>query len=331
MDGICTLGNDRVFDQIIALLNSIEAILGADFPVCIYPYDEKTEKLATAIAKRPNVWIYDDRHVIEQWENFAKAVWDTHPTAFQRWQQVGSTGYYRLGMHRRYGGFDGPFDRFIYMDGDTLLIDDPALIFEQLEHHDCVVYDFQFKDLSHVYEENSPQLMQVFPSQRLQREIFCAGLYASKKGLFPQETRDWILAQLKNGEAEILYPMAPDQTLVNYMMMRSGKSIYNLALELPRDRITGCCVTSPHFQSRDNLVYDKGNRLIYLHYIGISSRIFARLCQGENLDFPYRDIFLHYRYLHEPEKRPKLSGKPKPYNPPPSFFQKVKRKLGIKT
>ena len=54
MDGICTLGNDRVYDQIIALLNSIEAIMG-DIPVCIYPYDDNTAKLAQEIATRPHV------------------------------------------------------------------------------------------------------------------------------------------------------------------------------------------------------------------------------------------------------------------------------------
>ncbi|MEM9541993.1 MAG: Npun_R2821/Npun_R2822 family protein [Cyanobacteria bacterium P01_E01_bin.42] len=329
MDGICTLANDRVCDQTIALLNSIEAMLGEEFPVCIYPYDDNIEQLSAAIAHRPNVEIYSDRHSMETWDSFVKAAWDTHPTAFQRWNRAGSQGYHRIGTHRRYCAFDAPFDRFMYMDADTVLLDDPAPIFEQLEHHDCVVYDFQFKDLTHVYEVDSPALTQVFPQERLDREIFCSGLYASKKAEFSSEQRDWIVAQLKTGEAEILYPMAPDQTLINYMMMRSGKSIYNLALELPSDRATGCSVTSPHFQMQDNLVYDKGVRLTYLHYIGISSRFFARLCQGENIDFPYRDIFLHYRYLHQPEKRPKLLGKPKPYNASPGFFQKVKRKLGI--
>ncbi|MBP0017428.1 MAG: sugar transferase [Cyanobacteria bacterium SBLK] len=330
MDGICTLANDRVCDQAIALLNSIEAILGKDFPVCIYPYDDNLEQLSAAIANRPNVEIYSDRNSMATWDSFVKTAWNTHPTAFQQWNQAGSQGYHRFGTHRRYCAFDAPFDRFLYMDADTILLDDPTPIFEQLEHHDCVVYDFQFKDLTHVYDIHSSKLTRVFPQERLDREIFCSGLYASKKEEFPPEQRAWLVEQLKAGDSEILYPMAPDQTLINYMMMRSEKSIYNLALEWSSDRITGCCVTSPHFQMKDNLVYDKSIRLIYLHYIGISSRFFVRLCQGENIDFPYRDIFLYYRYLHEPEKRPKLSGNPKRYDAAPGFFQKVKRKLGIK-
>jgi hypothetical protein len=83
---------------------------------------------------------------------------------------------------------------------------------------------------------------------------------------------------------------------------------------LPKEERTGCCVTSPHFQALDNILYNQGKRLTYLHYIGLSSSLFTRLCSGENLDFPYRDIFLHYRYLYEPSQRPIFTGSPKPYS-----------------
>ncbi|MDJ0578227.1 MAG: sugar transferase, partial [Xenococcaceae cyanobacterium MO_234.B1] len=134
---------------------------------------------------------------------------------------------------------------------------------------------------------------------------------------------------LKQGEAEILYPMAPDQTIINYLMMRSGCSIYNLALNLPKESRTGCCVTSTHFQEKDHILYDKNNRLTYIHYIGLSSQLFKKISQGENITFPYRDLFLYYRYLHEPEKLPKFTTKPKAYNPKPNLLQKLTRKLGF--
>jgi hypothetical protein len=269
--------------------------------------------------------------VIDLWDNFAKSAWEPHPTAKERWLKAGSRGYHRFGTHRRYCAFDGPFDRFIYMDGDTLLMSPLDRVFAQLDNYDCVVYDFQHKDITHVYEVTSPKLLEIFPQERLNQEIFCSGFYGSKKGLFDGERRNWLLERLRAGEAEILYPMAPDQTIVNYMMMRSNFSIYNLALQLPKEERTGCCVTSPHFQALDNnILYDRGNRLTYLHYIGLSSSLFTRLCSGENIDFPYRDIFLHYRYLYQPNQRPIFTDSPKPYQPPtPTFWQKVTRKLGL--
>jgi hypothetical protein len=329
IEGICTLANDYIFDQLVALLNSIETIMGKDFPVCIYSYDDRLEKVKAELVNRPQVQLYQDLQSMQEWDQFATEAWDTHPHARARWAKAGSQGYHRFGTHRRYCAFDGPFERFIYMDGDTLLMDDPRLIFSLLEQYDLVVYDFQFKDPTHVYEVSSPKLTQIFDENRIKNEIFCSGFFASKKGLFSPAKRQWLIEQLKEKDAEILYAMAPDQTLVNYMMMKSGYKIYNLALNLPPEKRTGNSVTSRHFENKNNILYDKNVRLIYLHYIGISSQAFTRLCQGENLDLPYRDIFLYYRYLHEPEKMPQFRGKPKLYNPPPTIIDKVLKKLGF--
>ncbi|MBF2050882.1 MAG: Npun_R2821/Npun_R2822 family protein [Leptolyngbya sp. IPPAS B-1204] len=327
MNGICTLANDLVYDQLIALLNSIEAIYGHTMPVCIYPYDDRVEKIAEAIRARPQVQLYQDRASIERWDQFVRQIWDLHPTARQRWGNSDPAYYHRVGTHRRFCAFDGPFERFLYMDADTLLLDSVDSIFAALGRHDWVVYDFQYKDPTHVYEMGTAKLDQIFGLERVQTEIFCSGFYASKRYLFDQAAREQLLQALRNGDAEILYPMAPDQTILNYMVMKSAISSLNLALSLPASQRTGNSVTSPHFIERDHRLYDRGKRLTYLHYIGISSQWFARLCAGENIDFPYRDLFLHYRYLKEP--RPSFSTLPKPYNARPSLMQRVIKKVGL--
>jgi hypothetical protein len=331
MNGIYTLANDVVYDQLVALLNSIEVNVGSDVPVCVIAFDDRVERIRTEIEKRPNVELLNDPSLFEPWETFSYQVWQAHPTAFETWEAQGIKGVRRLGMNRRYCAFDvaSPFDKFAYFDADVLVLNSLDRIFEELNAHDCVVYDFQYKDLTHIYNVNSPKLYEVFPESRLSSEIFCAGFYASKKGFLDREQRDWLVEQLNAGEAEILYPRAPNQSVLNYMMMRSGIEIYNLSLNLPPEQRTGCAVTSPHFEMRDNTLYDKGARLTYLHYIGLSSKLFEQVCAGENLDFPYRDLFLHYRYLHEPEKRPQFKGKPQPYNAPPSLANRMMKKLGL--
>lgn len=331
-DGIYTLANDVVYDQLVALLNSIEVNVSPEFPVCIIPYDDRLDRIQTLVQSRSNVELLSDREIISRWEEFATEIWQTHPEAFRDWQQKGISGVNRLGMHRRFCAFDeqSPFERFIYFDGDVLVLNAVDFIFEQLKTEDFVVYDFQYKDPTHVYNIQSDKLLTIFSEDQIKSEIFCAGFYASKRGLFPQAQRDWLLEKLKSGEAEILYPNGPDQSILNYMTMRSRSPAYNFSLHLPADRKTGCSVTSGHFQQRDNLLYDKRARLTYLHYIGISSKMFAKVCQGENIEFPYRDIFLHYRYLHEPEQRPQWQGKPKPYNAPPSLANRFLKKLGLR-
>lgn len=330
MDGICTLANDNVYDQLVALLNSIEVNVGIDIPVCVYPFNDNISKITAEIARRPNVQLFDNQASMERWDDFFRRVWDTNPQAKERWRQLGCEGYYRFGIHRRFCAFDGPFDRFIYMDGDTLAMGPFTQVFEQLNHHDWVIYDFQFTDPAHVYEVSSPKLTQVFPQERIDQEIFCSGFYGTKKNVFSPEQLEWAIEQLQNGEGEILYAMSSDQPILNYLVMKTGISAVNLSHVLPQQEVTGCCVTSPHFQARDAILFDQGKRLTYIHYIGIKSSVFKQLCEGENITFPYRDVFLHYRYLHEPEKQPKFTTKPRPYKqPPPNLATKVLKKLGL--
>jgi hypothetical protein len=329
--GIYTLANDVVYDQLIALLNSIEVNIGKDFPVSVIPYDDRLEKIKLEIERRKNVQLLDNPDIIKRWEYFSTEIWQSHPKAFKMWQEKGILGVNRMGMHRRFCAFDqeSPFDQFIFFDGDVLVLNSLDYVFNQLNHNEMVVYDFQHKDPSHVYDLNSAKLFNIFEKSRIESEIFCAGFYCSKRGLFNENQRQYLLEKLQNGEAEILYMNGPDQAILNYMTMKLGVSVYNFALNLPKDKITGNAVTSTHFEYKDHVLYDKGVRLTYLHYIGVPSNAFTRLCNGENLELPYRDIFLHYRYLHEPEKMPQFSGKPKPYNPPPTVMQKVMKKLGF--
>lgn len=307
--GIYTLANDVVYDQLIALLNSIESNVSPDFPVCVIPYDARLTKVSEEIKRRPNnVTLFDDSEALERWEKFAADIWRYHPTAYDVWNLRGVSGVNRMGMHRRFCAFDGPFERYMYLDADTLVLGDINPIFEPLDDVDWVVYDFQYKDPTHVFNVHSPQLSQVFSEEQLAK-IFCAGMYAAKRGVFSQDQLNWLLEQLKT-EADVLYINGPDQAIVNYMVLKLGLDIRNLSKWLPADQVTGCCATSPHFEVQEDYLVDRGKRLTYLHYIGISSRFFTRLCAGENLDFAYRDTFLHYRYLHSPEQRPVFQGKP---------------------
>ena len=321
MNGICTLANDRVYDQLIALLNSIETMMGNDIPVCIYPFDDRCDRIRAAIVDRPNVMIYDDQESIRRWDEFMQRM------APERLNQK-----LRLyGAHRRFCAFDGPFDRFIYMDADTLAMSPLDHVFEKLDDFDWVVYDYQFLDPSKIYNLDSPKLYEVFPEARVKSEIFCSGFFAAKRGLFGAEQREELIAQLRSGDFEILYEGAGEQPILNYMVMRSGIKSCNLGSYLDSDKSTGCSVTSRHFEERNHILYDRGTRLTYLHYIGVKPQLMERASAGENVAFPYRNLFLHYRFLHEPEQRPVFTEPPPATNRPSSFnfVKRVLRKLRL--
>lgn len=327
-DGIYTLANDVVYDQLVAFLNSVEVNAGG-YPVAVFAYNDQTERIAAEIAQRPNVTLINDPTTFQPWEDFSVQVWQTHPTALAKWKEYGIKGVRRIGANHRYAAFEpsAPFDRFIYFDADVVVLKDLGFMFEQLGQSDVVLYDFQFKDPSHIFNVDSPKLHKIFPPDRVATEIFCSGCFGAHRHLFPPEQRAWLVEQLAAGESDILYTNAPNQSVLNYMIMRSRHSVYNFAVHLDPSESTGCSVTSTHFEERDRLIFDKGNRLTFLHYIGVGAKVFQRLCAGENLDLRYRDTFLDYRYLHQPSDRPQFRGTPQPLNAPPSLMQRVGRKL----
>ncbi|MBW4615462.1 MAG: sugar transferase [Desmonostoc vinosum HA7617-LM4] len=307
IDGIYTLANDVVYDQLVALLNSIEANAGRTIPVCVIPYNERLDKVKAEIATRDNVTLFEDYASISRWEEFGTRIWQAHPRALKLWQEYGLPTNYRIERHRKLCCLDGPFDKFIFFDGDTLLMQPLDDVYQKLDQYDWITNDFQYKsDLKYIFDWKEDQLQDIFPYENISDRIFCSGWFASKKHIFSDTTLATLLENLAAGEADALAWADSDQTVLNYLVLKSGISYYNYA---NYDGATGCHWASK-FNAVDNILYDQGRKLTYLHYMSVSSSDFTRLCGGEDVEIPYRDVFLHYRYLKSPEERPQTFTKP---------------------
>ncbi|MDJ0517807.1 MAG: hypothetical protein QNJ74_16680 [Trichodesmium sp. MO_231.B1] len=104
LKGIYTLANDVVYDQLVALLNSIEANVSSDIPICVIPFDERLDKVKKEVNSRKNVTLFDNLDSIKRWENFAQEVWTVHPEAKKKSFSKPPWG---KGHHRRFAAFDG--------------------------------------------------------------------------------------------------------------------------------------------------------------------------------------------------------------------------------
>lgn len=309
INGIYTLANDVVYDQLVALLNSIEVNAGRKIPVCIIPYNEKLDKVKLEVAARDNVILFEDYASINYWDNFATQVWKNYPRAQKTWRKWGFSELYELPMHRKFCVLDGPFDKFIYFDADTLLMGPIDYIYEKLDNYDWVTNDFQYKsNLNYIFDGSASLIQEIFPKLNLQEHIFCAGWFATKKHIFSADTLANLLDKLNSGESEVMAFIAPDQSLFNYIVLKSGISYYNFAYE-DYENATGNHWSS-QFDVQNHVLYDQGRRLTYLHYMSIGASAFTKLCTGEDVEIPYRDIFLHYRYLKSPETRPQSFKRP---------------------
>ncbi|MBD1907542.1 sugar transferase [Funiculus sociatus GB2-A5] len=305
-NGIYTFANDMVYDQLVALLNSIELNAGKEIPVCVIPYNTQLDKIRAEVAARKNVTLFDDAASIAFWEDFITQAWKAHKTAQKVWHKKGWPEVRRVNFVRKLCSFDGAFDKFIYMDADTLLMGPIEQIYQKLDNYEWVVNDFQYKsDMDYIFNPEAEKLIEkTIGLEKAKSQIFCAGWFASKKGVFNSVELADLLEKLKAGEAEVMSLRGSDQPLYNYLVSRSGISYYNFAYH-DLEQATGSHWSSK-FDVVDHVLYDKGRRLTYIHYMSIASSEFTQLCAGEDINIPYRDVFLHYRYLKSPEERPKL-------------------------
>ncbi len=301
-NGIYTLANDVVYDELVALLNSLEVNVG-DIPVCVIPYNQQVDKIRAEVARRPLVTLFEDGESIDRWEKFATRAWKAHTRAQQVWQSRGLPEVYRIEMHHKFCSFDGPFDQFVYVDADTLALGPLDAVYDKLQDYAWVTNDFQHvSDIKYIFDAPMEELTQVFSPETLKANIFCAGWFASRKGVFSPDRLTELLEHLAAGEANVMALWGPDQSLFNYLVLRSEIPYYNFACH---EGATGSHWAS-QFEERDHVLYDHDRRLTYLHYMSIPASKFTRLCTGEDVEVPYRDLFLHYRYLKTPEARPKL-------------------------
>lgn len=323
--GIYTLANDVVYDQLVALLNSIEANVNPDIPVCVIPYDERIDRVKQELHSRPNVTLFENWDSIGRWEEFAHQVWAAHPRTSQT--RLSRPKWYQGHLQRKFAAFDGLFDKFVFYDADSLAMKPLNDVFEKLDN-----YDFVFDDWEHVKPEPVAALnISVIESSGLYKEadirpkIHCGSFFGSKRGFFDATELSRLKEQLiEKREVEWIngHGWWDDVFLFNYLTLRCDRPLFNFTLSPNGQDRTGNCADADPFVNVDNVLYnEQGLKPIHrLHYMNYSSRDFARLCKGEDVDIRYKDVFLYYRFLKQPELKPKELK-------PPSLFVKSNRNL----
>ncbi|NJR50820.1 MAG: methionine synthase [Leptolyngbyaceae cyanobacterium CSU_1_3] len=307
--GIYTLANDVVYDQLIALLNSIEANVSSDIPVCVIPFDDRLDRVQKAISTRPNVTLFDNQTSLDRWENFARQFAQFHPEAKRTAQS--HPRWYQGKLHRKFAAFDGSFDEFIFYDGDSLAMKPVEDIFEKLQTNDFIFNDWEHKK---PHENAALNIVEIersssFKESEIRPKLHCSSFFASKRGIFnPEETL--LLQSRLQAEAGWVNGQGwwDDAFLFNYMTLVYDRPQFNFTLSLESHDRTGNCANSDPFVAIDQVLYNQqGLKPIHrIHYMGYASSDFARLSQGELVDIPHRDIFLHYRFLKELEQKPQV-------------------------
>ncbi|MFZ4667393.1 MAG: Npun_R2821/Npun_R2822 family protein [Prochlorotrichaceae cyanobacterium] len=292
--GIYITANNKVSDQAIALLNSIR-LHDSNTPIVLIPYDDHYESIAIALAEKFGVTVYEDMGLVER---ISHRLHETFGTEF----------FARSNQFRKQACWYGTFDEFLYIDTDIVVFEKIIDCLDYLSEYDFLSCDYQHKGgiknvfTSKVFESG------VFDESE-SKDVFNCGFWASKKNLISEDQLYLTFAECASHPEYFDFSQkTSDQPIINYMILKTTKKRINLVQHVPNE--PGNWGGSPHFEERDRILYDKGQRLRYLHWAGIAME------PGS----PYYDLWEYYRYLGE-------TPPPRPEKKQPSFWEQTKQQF----
>jgi hypothetical protein len=309
--GIYTLANDAVFDQLVALLNSIEKNVSPEIPICIIPYNQQLNLVKQEIKSRKNVTLFENYDAIQMWDDFVNQVWEAHPRAKD--SKLTRPGWYKGFVHRKFAAFNGDFEKFVFFDADSLAMKPIDDVYEKLDKYDLIFNDWEHAKPRAVTEVNLDLIEKVtqLSESDLRPKLHCDSFFGSKRKLFDSEELDVFKKGLiEKQEIEWIKGSSwwSSSSLFTYMTLHDNISMFNFTLSSNSQEKTGNCANADSFVNINNVLYNQdGLKPIHrIHYMSYSSSDFARLCNGEDVNIPYQQEFLYYRFLKQPEQRPKL-------------------------
>lgn len=272
--GIYIVANDRVIDNAIALLNSIRYY---DQEVLVYliPFNDNYQKVAEQLSTLHNVQIFPDLELIDKFTNRIGEIFDKDFLALPN-------------KMRKLVAWFGPLDEFIYIDTDIVVFEKIVDNLDKLSEVDffCCDYHHANDKLRNIFSSVVKE-QQIFSDSQLQ-DVFNSGFWASRKGAITEQQMDETLRECAaHREYFDFSEGVTDQPILNYLVLKLIAKRGNL-VKIPGGG-PGSWAGSRNFQQQDYALYDRGQRLKYLHWAGIKM----------NSNSPYWELWKHYRYLHE--------------------------------
>ncbi|GAX34439.1 Npun_R2821/Npun_R2822 family protein [Nodularia sp. NIES-3585] len=328
--GIYTLANDVVYDQLVALLNSIEVNVSQDIPICVIPYNDQLDQVKQEIKSRKNVTLFNNGESLQRWDDLANKVWAVHPAAKQK--NISRNALYRSPLLRKLSAFDGEFEKFVFYDGDSLAMKPLEQVLEKLDNYDFIFDDWEHKKTRQnaALDVDIIEATGLYKEEHIRPKLHCSSFFASKQGIFsPSEIEPMQQRLIEGDEIGWLPKWWDDAILFNYMTLICDRPLFNFTLSPNGQDRTGNCANADPFVNINNILYNQeGLKPIYrLHYMGYSASDFARLSQGEDVNIRYREEFLHYRFLKQPEQKPQTLKSPSLISKTNRLLNKTMKKI----
>jgi Mannosyltransferase putative len=278
MRGVFFLANDHVFDQAVAFLTSFRRS-NPDLPLQLIPFADDCERI-TALAPRYGFTVSQDHETLLTCDEIGR------PFHGQR-----------VGQYRKLAAWSGPFDEFIYIDCDTVVLEPVDFVFDFLAEFDVLTSHSNMPDNRRWVWRHSIYQSGALTAQQIG---FAAntGFIASKAGLFDAAkvlaTVDEALAVAEHMELGCY-----EQAFLNYLIVTSGHAYTSLLAiakrtgrrDIPLERWAGRDIGEV---SEGKIVSPGDSKALLVHWAGEWER--ARWRGGV---IPHRELWQYYRDLHQ--------------------------------
>jgi hypothetical protein len=272
--GIYIVANDRVIENAIALLNSIR-YYDPEVTVYLIPFNENYQEIANQLATLHNVQIFPDLNLIEQWTNRIGEIFDKDFLALPN-------------KMRKLVVWFGPLDEFIYIDTDIVVFEKIADNLDKLTEVDffCCDYHHANDQLKNIFSPLVKE-QEIFTDAQLE-DVFNSGFWASRKGVITEAQMEAGLRECATHKEYFDFTQGvTDQPILNYLVLKLIAKRDNL-VKIPTGG-PGSWAGSKHFKQENYVLYDRGQKLKYIHWAGMRMQPKT----------PYWGLWKHYRYLHE--------------------------------
>lgn len=283
--GVYILACDSAVELTTAFLNSFREH-NPNIPICWLPFSDNHAALDRLTQRYSGVTKWDNPELLRQCDiisrNFHSAV---------------------QGHYRKLACWEGPFEQFLYLDVDTVVLSDLTFVFELLGRHQALVSQSHGR-VDNVWRDS------IYSTGALTRSqiAFAAntGFIGSHRGLLTLSKRqDDLTEAVKLRQHMIL--KTKEQPLLNYLLVRCAENLSSLDLlstepllypRVRRELWAGTKGRKFHY----GRCIDRGPSPLLVHWAGLwQPRFFDRCVPRKGM--PYRALWEYYRYLDGPEGR----------------------------
>lgn len=278
--GVYFLADDSVYELVIAFLNSLRSF-NPLLQLCLVPYSSRCERIKN-LADPYRFIIFEPNPLLQRFDELSLR-FHTEPR----------------GEYRKLALWSGPFDEFIYVDVDTVILGSFDRSFSYLTGADIIFGHSDIPGTQRWIWRNSEEL----PFTTTERGFAAGtGFFVSRKGAL-----DWPLIDdatrfgIQHRDALELH--AKEQAFLNVLVLISGLR-YTSFVRLRRGGDASapheCWAGDPRWKASDDLVCsydDNAMNVLFIHWAGLGRLLSTRSLESVGMSA----VWLRFRHSPMPD------------------------------